>query len=140
MARPASPQLTEAEQRIMAVLWARGEASVREITDALKAEFGLAYTTVLTTIGIMADKGYVDFRKAGRAHIYSARLSRDGARSQALGSLVRSMFGGSAQSLAQHLVREEKLTLDDIEALRAAVLAETGSDQKTANTPDGEAE
>ncbi|WP_297731690.1 BlaI/MecI/CopY family transcriptional regulator [uncultured Maricaulis sp.] len=122
MARSASPQLTEAEQRIIAVLWDRGEASVREITDALSADHGLAYTTVLTTIRIMTDKGYVGFRKAGRAHIYTALLSRDGARSQALGSLVRSLFGGSTQSLAQHLVREEKLTLDDIEALRAEVL------------------
>ena len=110
------------QQRIIAVLWDRGEASVREITDALSADHGLAYTTVLTTIRIMTDKGYVGFRKAGRAHIYTALLSRDGARSQALGSLVRSLFGGSTQSLAQHLVREEKLTLDDIEALRAEVL------------------
>ncbi|WP_417488238.1 BlaI/MecI/CopY family transcriptional regulator [Maricaulis sp.] len=139
MARPASPQLTEAEQRIMTVLWARGEASVREITEALHAEFGLAYTTVLTTIGIMTEKGHVDFRKSGRAHIYSARLSREGARSQALGSMVRTLFGGSAQSLAQHLVRAEKLTLQDIEDLRAAVLEETDSDDAAAETPDGEA-
>jgi BlaI family penicillinase repressor len=139
MARPSSAQLTEAEQRIMTVLWTRGEASVREITDALHAEFGLAYTTVLTTIGIMADKGYVDFRKSGRAHIYSALLTRDGARNQALGSMVRTLFGGSAQSLAQHLVRAEKLTLQDIEDLRAAVLEETGADRAADENPDGEA-
>ncbi|WP_323763071.1 BlaI/MecI/CopY family transcriptional regulator [Maricaulis sp.] len=139
MARPASPQLTEAEQRIMEVLWTRGEASVREITDALHAEFGLAYTTVLTTIGIMADKGHVDFRKAGRAHIYSPVLTRDGARNQALGSMVRTLFGGSAQSLAQHLVRAEKLSLQDIEDLRAAVLEQSGPDGAGEKNPDGEA-
>lgn len=125
MARPASPQLTDAEQRIMALLWERGEASVRELTDALQAEHSLAYTTVLTTIRIMAEKGYVDFRKEGKAHIYKPLLSRDGARRQALGSLVRSLFGGSPQSLAQHLVADEQLSLEDIEALREALLKET---------------
>lgn len=124
MARPTSPQLTDAEQRIMTLLWERGEASVRDLTEALQAEHGLAYTTVLTTIRIMADKGYVGFRKQGKAHIYRPLLSREGARSRALGSLVGSLFGGSPQSLAQHLVAEEQLTLEDIEALRDALLKE----------------
>ncbi len=122
MARSASPQLTEAENRIMSVLWDRGEVSVRDVTDALAVEHGLAYTTVLTTIRIMADKGYVGFRKDGRAHIYHPLLSREGAQKQALGSLVKSLFGGSPQRLAQHLIQEEQLTLDDIEALRAELL------------------
>ena len=122
MARPASPQLTDAEQRIMSVLWDRGEASVRTLTDTLEAEYGLAYTTVLTTVRIMADKGYVGFRKDGRAHIYSPLLTREGARTKALGSIVKSLFGGSPQRLAQHLVEDEQLTLDDIEALRAELL------------------
>ena len=122
MARPASPQLTDAEQRIMSVLWDRGEASVRALTDALEPEHGLAYTTVLTTVRIMADKGYVGFRKDGRAHIYHPLLSREGAQTKALGSLVKSLFGGSPQSLAQHLVKDDQLTLEDIEALRAELL------------------
>jgi BlaI family penicillinase repressor len=78
MARTASPTLTEAEHRIMSVLWTRGEASVRELTDALEPVYGLAYTTVLTTVRIMADKGYVSFRKEGRAHIYAPALSQEG--------------------------------------------------------------
>ncbi|WP_300545494.1 BlaI/MecI/CopY family transcriptional regulator [Maricaulis sp.] len=129
MARPASPQLTDAEQRIMAVLWQRGEASVRDLTDALEAEHGLAYTTVLTTIRIMTGKGYVGFRKEGRAHIYRPLLSREGAQKKALGSLVRSLFGGSPQELAQHLVKDEQLTLEDIEALRAELLRSQGGEE-----------
>jgi predicted transcriptional regulator len=122
MARPASPQLTDAEQRIMDVLWDKGEASVRTLTDALAADHGLAYTTVLTTIRIMTDKGYVGFRKDGRAHIYQPLLSREGAQTRALGSLVKALFGGSPQRLAQHLVENEQLSLEDIEALRAELL------------------
>ncbi len=125
MSRPPSPQLTKAEQRIIAVLWEMGEASVRDLTNALSAAHGLAYTTVLTTVRIMTDKGYVDFRKEGRAHIYRPVLSREGAQRQALGSLVKSLFEGSPQRLAQHLINDEKLSLEDIEALRADLLKRT---------------
>jgi BlaI family penicillinase repressor len=129
MPRPPSPQLTDAENRIMTELWNRGEASVRELTDALVLRYDLAYTTVLTTVRIMADKGYVDFRKEGRAHIFFPVLSRAGAQRTAIGSLVKSLFGGSPQSLAQHLVEDEKLTLDDIEALREALIRKTSESE-----------
>jgi BlaI family penicillinase repressor len=122
MSRPPSPQLTDAEHRIMAELWERGEASVRELTDALVLRYDLAYTTVLTTVRIMADKGYVDYRKEGRAHIFFPLLSREGAQRTAIRTLVKSLFGGSAQNLAQHLVEDEELSLDDIDALRAALI------------------
>ncbi|MEL6322997.1 MAG: BlaI/MecI/CopY family transcriptional regulator [Pseudomonadota bacterium] len=122
MPRPKAPQLTIAERRIMDVLWSKGEASVRDVADALKDEHDLAYTTVLTTMKIMAEKGHLGFRKEGRAHIYRPLLSRDGARRNALGTLVSSLFDGSPQRLAQHLVEDDKLTLEDIEALRAELI------------------
>ena len=109
MARTPSPTLTEAEHRIMSVLWERGEASVRDLTDALEPAYGLAYTTVLTTVRIMADKGYVNFRKEGRAHIYAPALSKEGAQRSALGGVLKSFFGGSPQRLAQHLIEDEAL-------------------------------
>ncbi|WP_370335553.1 BlaI/MecI/CopY family transcriptional regulator [Parvularcula marina] len=127
MARPTSPSLTEAESRIMAILWEKGEATVRDVTDALSAEYDLAYTTVLTTIRIMTDKGYVDFRKEGRAHIYRAVLTQTGARKKALGSMLGSLFDGSPRRLAQHLIEDEELTLEDIEALREEFLSRKSS-------------
>lgn len=130
MARSASPQLTDAEQRIMDQLWEMGEASVRQLTDALEPKFGLAYTTVLTTIRIMAEKGHVDFRKEGRAHIFRPVLSREGAQRRAVGTIMQSLFGGSPQRLAQHLVVEDQLTLDDIEALRAELLRKDEGETK----------
>ena len=125
MARTPSPTLTEAEHRIMSVLGERGEASVRDLTDALEPAYGLAYTTVLTTVRIMADKGYVNFRKEGRAHIYAPALSKEGAQRSALGGVLKSFFGGSPQRLAQHLIEDEALTLDDIDALRAELLRQS---------------
>lgn len=130
MARKKSPQLTDAERRIMDVLWETGEASVQDITDVLSDEHQLAYTTVLTTIRIMVDKGYVDFRKEGRAHIYHPLVSRDQVQNNALGALVKSFFGGSPQRLAQHLVETDNLTLEDIERLRAEVIRRSGNKGK----------
>ena len=128
MGRPKTPQLTEAEQRIMAVLWEHGEASVRQVTEALHEAHGLAYTSVLTIMRIMSDKGYLAFRKEGRAYIYRPLLTRAGARRSALRSIVSSLFDGSAQSLAQHLVDDEQLTLDDIEELRTLLLQKEEKD------------
>ncbi|MAP96220.1 MAG: MarR family transcriptional regulator [Ponticaulis sp.] len=127
MARKQSHQLTEAERRIMDVLWDSGEASVQDVTDALTQDHQLAYTTVLTTIRIMAEKGYVGFRKEGRAHIYHPLLSQDAARKTALGDVMKAFFQGSSQRLAQHLVENENLTLEDIERLRAEVIRRSES-------------
>ena len=70
MPRSASQQLTEAEQRIMDELWTLEEASVRELTDALEDRYGLAYTTILTTIRIMAGEGVCLLSQAGQgAHL-----------------------------------------------------------------------
>ena len=130
MARKRTPELTDAEQRIMAVLWDRGESTVRDVTDALEAEFSLAYTTVLTTIRIMVDKGYVDYRKDGRAHHYRPLISRERAQRRALGSLMTSLFEGSPHQLAQRLIDDDQLTLDDIDALRAELIAREASNKE----------
>ena len=130
MPRPKSPQLTDAEHRIMSVLWERGEASVREVTEALEADHGLAYTTILTTMKIMAEKEYVAHRKEGRAFVYRPLLTRQGARRQALGTVLSSLFNGSPRSLAMHLVEDEKLSLEDIEALRRSLLESEVADKE----------
>jgi len=131
MPRKRTPQLTEAEQRVMTVLWERGESNVRDVTEALKADHNLAYTTILTTIRIMADKGYVGFRKEGRTHIYRPLVTRERAQKKAIGSLLSSLFGGSPQRLAQHLVEDDQLTLEDIEALRVELIARDQSQKDT---------
>lgn len=131
MPRPKTSDLTTAERRIMDVLWDRGEASVRDVADALKDKYDLAYTTVMTTMKIMADKGYLSFRKEGRAHIYVPLLSRDGARRSALSTLLTSLFDGSPKHLAQHLVETDKLTLEDIDALRAELLKRQSGDKES---------
>lgn len=110
MARRKSPTLTPAEQRIMEVLWRRGPSTVREVKDALTGERSPAYTTVMTVLGVLQVKGFVQAEVSGRAHLYSAQVGEDEARNAALNELVRQFFGGSREALAVHLTEGEALT------------------------------
>lgn len=121
MARQKSKILMEAEQRIMRVLWEKGEASVREVTEALKDSHGAAYTTVLTQLRILTEKGYVIPRQEGRAFIYRPLVSRSEARSQALKQLLGQFFEGSPEALAQHLMKDTDLSIDELAAIRQRI-------------------
>jgi predicted transcriptional regulator len=118
MPKPRSDVLTEAEQRIMRVLWEKGEASVREVTDALEDTYPVAYNTVLTLLRILTDKDYVVPRQDGRAFIYKPTVSRAEARTRALRKVVSTFFEGSPTELAQHLIRSETLSADELQALK----------------------
>lgn len=119
MPKPKSDVLTEAEQRVMRVLWEKGEASVREVTEALEKTYPVAYNTVLTILRILTDKRYVIPRQDGRAFIYRPAVSRAEARSRALRKVVSTFFEGSPKELAQHLIRTENLSAKELKALKA---------------------
>ena len=91
MARPKSPHLTEAELRLMDVIWERGRATVAEVAEALPKELGLAYNTVLTTMRILQEKGYLKHTgpKEGRAFVYRPVVSRRQASRSAVRHLLR---------------------------------------------------
>src|SRR5215468_6794080 len=128
MPRQRSPVLTEAEQRVMRVLWSAGEASVRDVTEALgKTNKPVAYNTVLTLLRILTDKGYVEPRQEGRAFIYHALVTRAEARSAALKQVVSQFFDGSPTALAQHLIKEEDVDFDELEAIRQEIDEHEGS-------------
>lgn len=118
MPRPKSDVLTEAEQRIMRVLWQKGEASVREVTDALEDTYPVAYNTVLTLLRILTDKDYVKPRQDGRAFIYKPTVSRAEARTRALKKVASTFFEGSPTALAQHLIRNSGLSAKELKALK----------------------
>lgn len=118
MPRQRSDIPTEAEQRVLKVIWARGEASVREVMEALKDDRPLAYNTVLTLLRILTEKGHVEPRQEGRAFVYRARLSRSEARTRALKRVLTQFFEGSPTALAQHLIRHETLTDEEVAAIR----------------------
>jgi predicted transcriptional regulator len=124
MARKKSLNLTEAEQPLMDALWKLGSATVAEVADALPEKPNLAYNTVLTTMRILEDKGYVRHCKAkeGRAFVYRPVVSREQASRSAVRHLLGRFFGNSAEALVLNLLEDE--TLDEKERQRIRKLVE----------------
>lgn len=127
MARPPSSTVTEAEQALLEVLWEAGEASVREVTDRLSQHKSVAYTTVLTMLGVLHKKNLVTYRQEGRAFIYRPAVTKDEVRDHALGNLMEQLFDGSPEMLALHLLKNHGVDPDKIRALREKVKATKGT-------------
>jgi predicted transcriptional regulator len=120
LARKKSPNLTEAELRLMDVLWEKGSATVGEVAEALPAELDLAYNTVLTTLRILEEKGYVEHTKAaeGRAFVYSPTVGRDEAGRSAVRYLVSRFFRNSPELLVLNLLKDEELSDKELGRIR----------------------
>ena len=125
MARKKSPNLTEAELRLMDVVWEKVQATVGEVAEALPAELGLAYNTVLTTLRILEEKGYLRHTKAkeGRAFVYEAVVGREEAGRSAVRYLVSRFFRNSPELLVLNLLEDEELSAKEVRRIRA-LLAE----------------
>ena len=121
MARPPSQSVTEAEQAILEVLWALGEGSVRDVANGLAPSKPLAYTTVLTMLGVLHKKDLVVFRQEGRAFIYRPTLTKAEVRDRAVHNLMAQLFDGSPDALAVHLLEHHDIDPARIDALRDKV-------------------
>ena len=95
--------LAPLELDCMNALWPLGEATVRQVQQSMQPTTPRAYTTIMTILDRLAQKGIVLRRKSGRAWVYRANLTAEEARSHALAQLVEGFFGGSKEGLAQHL-------------------------------------
>jgi predicted transcriptional regulator len=120
MARSRSKTLTEAELRLMEVLWVRGTATVAEVMSSLPAP-PIAYNSVLTTMRILEQKGFVAHEEAGRAFVYHPLVARDAAAQTAVGHLVSRFFENSSGSLALRLIESERPSDDELSRLRALI-------------------
>lgn len=118
MARKRTPTLTEAELRLMAVVWEAGEATVNDVVDALPSHNRPAYNSVLTTMRILEQKGYLCRSKEGRAHVYRPSVSRTQARSQVVRHMVRSFFNDSPELLLLSVLKDEKLGPEELARLK----------------------
>ena len=112
-----SETLTEAELRVMNVLWIKGPASVQQVLDGLPEKLDLAYNSVLTTIRVLEKKGYVEHSKDGRAHIYKPLIGRADASRSEVRRLVSRFFGNS-QELLLNLLEEQDIDADELNRLR----------------------
>lgn len=105
----------------MEVLWSKGAATVAEVAEALAGEDGTAYTTILTLMGILREKGYLTCQKAGRAHIFTPKVDRDTAARKAVHQLLSKFFAGSPAELVLTFLKDEELSLQEIEELKKKI-------------------
>lgn len=113
-----STTLTEAELRIMEVLWAQGPGTVQQVLDWLPAKPALAYNSVLTTIRILERKGYVEHVKDGRAHVYKALLERKDATRSEIRHLMSRFFRDSHEELVLNILEDRGLDSQELEQLK----------------------
>ena len=120
MPRSTSPILTEAELRLMDVLWQRGPSTVQEVQNALPAGLDLAYNSVLTTIRVLEKKGYVRHAKEkdGRAHVYRAVVRREDASRSEIELLVSRFFEDSHERLVLNILESRKIDPEELRRLR----------------------
>lgn len=122
-----SPTLTEAELRLMDVLWQKGSATVHQVLEALPEKPSLAYNSVLTTIRILEKKGYVKHVKDGRAHIYLPLIGRKEATRFEVRNLVSRFFQNSHEALVLNILEDQNMDADELKRLNQ--LLERGSEK-----------
>jgi predicted transcriptional regulator len=121
MPRRRSPALTDAEARVMAVLWERQTASVGDVLAALKKKRPVSYSTVQTILRILEDKGYVSHEKVARAFIYRPRVDERQARRRALRHLVTRLFNGSPSLLVLNVLEDDRIDADELARLKKLI-------------------
>ena len=121
MPRSRSNTLTEAELRLMRVLWLRGESSVQDLVSAMPAEGRLAYTSVLTTIRILETKGYVEHRQEGRAFVYTAVVAEEDAQQSEVRHVISRFFGDSRERLMLALLGGSDVSPGELQTLKRAI-------------------
>jgi len=113
--------LTQAELRLMKVLWDRGESTVADMVTATTAEGELAYTSVLTTIRILETKGYVSHRQEGRAFLYSSSIGEVEASRSEVRHVLQRFFGNSRERLLLSLLGDDEISPGELKRLKDAI-------------------
>jgi predicted transcriptional regulator len=113
--------LTQAELRLMKVLWSHGESTVAGMVTATASDTELAYNSVLTTIRILETKGYVSHRQEGRAFLYSAAIGELEASRSEVRHVLQRFFGNSRERLLLSLLGDDEIRPDELKRLREAI-------------------
>lgn len=113
-----SETLTQAELRIMDVLWLKGSGTVQSILDSLSQKPALAYNSVLTTIRVLERKGYIKHSKDGRAHMYKPKVARDEASRSEIRHLVGRFFKNSHEQLVLNILEDRGMEAAELDRLR----------------------
>jgi predicted transcriptional regulator len=118
-----SNTLTEAELRLMKILWRRGDSAVTDLVAAMPDGEALAYNSVLTTIRILEQKGYVEHRQMGRAFVYRPCIAEYEASRSEVRHVLNRFFGNSRERLLLSLLGDEELSPAELQRLKEAIAA-----------------
>lgn len=113
--------MTESELEIMQIVWQMDRATVRDVHESLSTGKKVAYTTVMTTMGILADKGHLVRKKDGRAFVYEPTEAKNEVISGMVGEFIERVFDGSAQPLLVSLIKDRRLSGSDLESIRQMI-------------------
>jgi predicted transcriptional regulator len=116
-----SNTLTEAELRLMKILWRRGESAITDVVAAIPKAEALAYNSVLTTIRILEQKGYVEHRQEGRAFIYWPCIEESEASRSEVRHVLSRFFGNSRERLLLSLLGDSEISAEELERLKDAI-------------------
>lgn len=116
-----SNTLTEAELRLMRILWHRGESAVTDLVAAMPEGETLAYNSVLTTIRILEQKGYVSHRQEGRAFLYTPTIAEQDASRSEVRHVLSRFFGNSRERLLLSLLGDTDVSPEELKRLREAI-------------------
>src|SRR5690348_4099892 len=116
-----SNTLSEAELRLMKILWRRGESAVTDLVSAMPEGEALAYNSVLTTIRILEQKGYVEHRQEGRAFVYRPCIAEHEASRSEIKHMLSRFFGNSREKLLLSLVGDDEITAEELGRLKEAI-------------------
>ncbi len=116
-----SNTLTEAELRLMKILWKRGESAVTDLVAAIPKGEALAYNSVLTTIRILEQKGYVQHRQEGRAFVYRPCVAEQEASQTEIRHVLSRFFGNSRERLLLSMLGDEDISADELQRLKDAI-------------------
>ena len=110
--------LTEAELRVMKVLWERGSGTVQQVLDSMGEKPALAYNSVLTVIRILERKGYLKHIKDGRAHVYAPVVRQQEATRSEIRRLASRFFGDSHEDLVLNILEDRGMEREELTRLR----------------------
>ena len=121
VARPREENPTAGELEVLKTVWERGPCTVRDVMNVLNKQRTRAYTSVMSLMNVMTEKGLLTRRPHGRAFLYEAKHPRD----STLGSIVRDLLGrafdGSASAMVAHLLSQATLSTEELDEIREAI-------------------
>ncbi len=121
MGRPRQENPTPAELEVLRVIWERGPSTVREVMISLHQDRPRAYTSVMSLMNVMVEKGLLGAKPKGRAFLYSAKISQARTQSEIVKDLLGRVFDGSASALVTHVLEQARPNSEELDEIQQTI-------------------